>query len=51
MEGRRQPDDPESFLREATQIIRESWSLFGQGLGQAMEDYLVPGTPVYPVLP
>lgn len=51
MEGRRQPEDPESFLREAVQAIRHSWSLFGQGLPQAIADYLVPDTPVYPDLP
>lgn len=51
VEGRRKPDaNPEGFHREAMETIQGSWSLFGHGLPEAMEDYLAPGTPVYPTL-
>lgn len=52
VEGRRQPDaDTEIFYREAVQTIKAAWSFFGPGLAEAIEEYLIPDTPVYPDLP
>lgn len=51
IEGRRQPDsNPDGFHQEVARIIHQRWQLFGDGLAEAMVDYLVPGTPVYPAL-